>query len=66
MRYNEGVTCEAAQVSNARNMTSTILWVVRTFPPTTAAVSDGDKIVPDGMISWTGFKQPYGRLTFVL
>ena len=51
-------TCEAAQVSKALKITSTIRWVVRTFPPTTAAVSDGDKMVSGGMINWTGFKQP--------
>ncbi len=51
--------CEAAQVSKARNTTSVIRWLVRTFPPTTAAVSEGSNIEPSGMITLTGFRQPY-------
>jgi len=39
-------------------MRSTIFCEVYTFPPTTAASFDGDKIVLSGIIMVMGIKQP--------
>jgi len=57
------VTCDAAQISNALSTTSTTRCDVSTFPPTTAAVSEGSRRQPRGMMTWTGFRHPYNNDT---
>ena len=51
--------CDAAHTSNAKRMTSTIRCDVSTFPPTTAAVSEGSSRQPFGILTFTGLRQPY-------
>lgn len=53
------LTCEAAHTSNALKMTSTTLWDVSTFPPTTAAFWEGWRIEPGGMMTLIGARQPW-------
>lgn len=55
------LTCDAAHTSNALKMTSTTLWDVRTFPPTTAAFWEGWRIEPGGMMTLIGARQPWLR-----
>lgn len=59
MRAEKISTWEAAQALNALRITSTILWEVKTLPPTTAASFEGHKMLPFGTITCTGFKQPW-------
>ena len=51
-------TWEAAQTPKALSTTSTILCVVSTLPPTTAAVGDGSRRLPEGIWTVTGTIQP--------
>lgn len=53
------LTCEAAHTSNALKMTSTTLWDVSTFPPTTAAFWEGWRMEPGGMMTLIGARQPW-------
>ena len=55
-------TCEAAHAEKALNKTSTIRWLVNTFPPTTAAVSEGLRIVPSGILRDIGLRQPCNKI----
>lgn len=51
----------SAVALNAFNTTSTTRCEVNTLPPTTAAFSEGLRMVPEGIITLIGFKQPYNR-----
>ena len=55
MRRN---TCEAAAALKALRTTSVTRWLVSTFPPTTAAVGAGLRMVLGGMRTVIGFRQP--------
>ena len=46
---------------NGLSIKSTNFWEVSTFPPTTAASFDGDKIVPSGIIIARGTRTPEFR-----
>lgn len=49
----------AAHASKAFNTTSVILCEVQTFPPTTAAVSDGSRQQPGGILTVMGTRHPW-------
>ena len=51
--------CELAHASNAARQTSVTRWEVSTLPPTTAAVSEGDRKLPSGMMISMGFRHPW-------
>ena len=57
-KYTNNHAWEAAQVPKALKMTSTMRWQVNTFPPTTAAVSDGSIKLPFRIRTSTGAKHP--------
>lgn len=48
----------SAAALNAFSTTSTIRCEVNTLPPTTAAFSEGSRIVPEGTITFIGLRQP--------
>jgi hypothetical protein len=51
--------CEHAHAWNAVSTTSVILCDVSTLPPTTAALSLGDRKQPLGILIETGARQPW-------
>lgn len=55
---SHALTWEAAHTSKALKMTSTTLWDVRTFPPTTAAFWEGWRMEPGGITTLIGARHP--------
>ena len=52
------MACEHANDPSAPNKALQVAWETSVFPATTAAPGMGDKNVPGGIISFSGFRQP--------
>ena len=60
-KIRDKVTCEAAAALKALRTTSVTRWLVKTFPPTTAASGVGDRMDAAGILIVTGAKQPWAK-----